>query len=455
MGRKSIVFILLFSILTPIFTYFPAQTAFADFDCLTLNVSSSASDKAYCQNELNQIEAELNTLLAEQAAQAQQTGTLKGDVDYLNSQIKALQAKIKAQELIISETKVAIVDKTNTITSLAAKIDSENQSLAQLLRNTNEFDNENIINLILSDNTISDFYSDLESYDSIQNAVKSSVDVINGVKAQTETAKTQLQQQQNAETDAQAELENAQNTMAKSEASQAQLLAISKQKESAYQALAAQKKAQADSIRSALFSLAGTSQQIDFGTALQYANEAHTETGIDPAFLLAIIKQESTLGANVGQCYLTDPDTGAGVGKNTGTTFPNVMAVERNGDPSKGDVQPFLAITNALGFNAYQTAVSCPIAGVNGYGGAMGPAQFIPSTWFGYISTLQTALGHYPNPWAAEDAFLASATLLTDKGAAAGGGGGIPAGGKCWLGGRGGGGGGPLLWAFPPGRRGM
>ena len=98
------------------------------------------------------------------------------------------------------------------------------------------------------------------------------------------------------------------------------------------------------------------------------------------------------------------------------------MAVERNGDPSKGDVQPFLAITNALGFNAYQTAVSCPIAGVNGYGGAMGPAQFIPSTWFGYISTLQTALGHYPNPWAAEDAFLASATLLTDKGAAAGGG---------------------------------
>ena len=43
------------------------------------------------------------------------------------------------------------------------------------------------------------------------------------------------------------------------------------------------------------------------------------KTTIDPAFLLAIITQESKLGANVGQCYLSDPDTGAGVGKNTGT----------------------------------------------------------------------------------------------------------------------------------------
>src|SRR6185436_15453075 len=149
-------------------------------------------------------------------------------------------------------------------------------------------------------------------------------------------------------------------------------------------------------IRSALFSLAGISTKIEFGTALNYANEVKAKLGVDPAFLLAILTQESNLGANVGQCYLTNPDTGAGVGKNTGTPFTNVMKPER-------DVGPFLEITSALSFNAYQTAVSCPIAGVAGYGGAMGPAQFIPSTWKLFEGRLQTILGYYANPWRPED----------------------------------------------------
>ncbi|MBY0376481.1 hypothetical protein K2P96_00720, partial [Patescibacteria group bacterium] len=65
----------------------------------------------------------------------------------------------------------------------------------------------------------------------------------------------------------------------------------------------------------------------------------------------------------------------------------------------------------------YQTPVSCPIAGVAGYGGAMGPAQFIPSTWKLFATRLQNVLGHYANPWSPEDAFMASGMYLADLGA--------------------------------------
>ena len=406
MGKKSIVFIFIIFLFLGLAT----QKASANFDCLTLNTSSSQSDKDYCRSELAQIEAELQDLINKQKEQQKTTGTLKGDVNYLTSQINALKTKIKARSLTIAQLKVNIIEKVNTIASLSTKIDREHESLAQLLRNTNEFDNENLVSLILSDDSISSFYSDLESYNSIKKAVKASVDIINGVKTDTEVAKQDLEKKQNAETDAKAQLETAQKTVAKSEADKKVLLAISKDKEVAYQTLAAQKKIQADKIRAALFPLAGISQKIDFGTALSYANEAKNATGIDPAFLLAVITQESNLGANVGQCYLTNQDTGAGVGKNTGISFANVMKPTR-------DVAPFLEITNTLGFNAFQTAVSCPIAGVVGYGGAMGPAQFIPSTWIGYISRLTSMVNHYPNPWNPRDAFFASATLLTDKGA--------------------------------------
>ncbi|MES3031826.1 MAG: hypothetical protein V4699_01120 [Patescibacteria group bacterium] len=414
MGKKTIVFIFL----TVIFFSFARHQAGAAFDCLTLATSSAQRDKDYCQNELVQIEAQLKELLNKQAIQQKQTGTLKGDVDYLTSQINALKTKIKARALVIAQLKVNIAEKVKTINSLSEKIDREHESLAQLLRNTNEFDEETLLNLIISDNSISNFYSDLESYASIRKAVRASIDIINGIKTDTEVAKTDLEKKQDDETDAKAELESAQKTVAKSEADKQVLLAISKNKEAEYQKLATQKKIQADRIRSALFPLAGISQKIEFGTALQYANEAQTKTGIGPAFLLAILTQESNLGANVGQCYLTNKDTGAGVGKNTGTPFSNVM--KPMGLPGrKGDIDDFLNITSALGLQWNLTAVSCPIGGY-GYGGAMGPAQFIPSTWGGYARRLKTLLGHDANPWDPRDAFMASATLLSDKGAVGG-----------------------------------
>ncbi len=401
--RTIIVFFVLIFILY-------AQKAEAVFDCLALTISSSQSEKDYCRNELSQIETQLADLLNKQKEQQKQTGTLKGDVQYLTSQINALKIKIKARALAIAQLKVNITEKVNTIKSLSNKIDREHESLAQLLRNTNEFDNGNLINLIFSNDSISNFYSDLESYTSIKQAIKNSVDIINGVKKQTEVAKQSLEKKQDAETDAKAELENAQKTVVKSETEKKQLLAISKQKEVAYNKLAAEKKVIADKIRSALFSLAGISQKIEFGTALQYANEVKNKLGVDPAFLLAILTQESNLGANVGQCYLINPDTGAGVGKNTGTPFANVMKPTR-------DVEPFLEITNTLGLNAFQTAVSCPIADVVGFGGAMGPAQFIPSTWKLLETRLKNVLGYFANPWFPRDAFMASGMYLSDLGA--------------------------------------
>jgi len=406
MAQKTIAFIVV-----ALIVFSPAwYKTEAAFDCLTLKTNSPEADKDFCKKELSQIEAELIRLLDLQKQQQKQTGTLVGDVSYLTSQINALKAKIKARGLVIAQLKVAIVEKVSTIASLNKKIEREHESIAQLLRNTNQFDNETFVHLVLSDNTISDFYSDLESYDAIKQAVKTSVDNIRGIKSDTETQKKDLEIKQNAETDAKDELETAQKKVAQSEADKRELLTISKQTEASYQKLAAEKKARADRIRSALFNLAGTSQKIEFGTALIYANEVSQKTGVDPAFLLAILTQESNLGANVGQCYLKDTVTGAGVGKNTGTPFINVMKPTR-------DVQPFLDITSALGLNAFETAVSCPIAGVAGYGGAMGPAQFIPSTWKIFESRLKSTLGHSANPWVPQDAFMASGMYLTDLGA--------------------------------------
>lgn len=373
------------------------------------DVSYAKANEKLCQNELAQLNQQLTQLNQQLTSQQKQTGTLKGDITLLTTQINALKTKIQARGNVIAQLNNSIKEKVSTISSLSDKIESEHESLAQLLRNTNEFDNENGIYLILSDSDVSDFYSDLESYASIQEGVKTSVEKITGIKNDTEQEKQSLQTEQSAEMDAKAELESAQKKIAQSEADKKQLLAISKNKESAYQLLVAQKKVRANKISAALFQLRD-SKAIPFGTALIYAKEVQQKTGVSPAFLLAIITQESNLGTDSGSCYVTDFDTGTGVSSKSGKVFAKVMKPSR-------DIPPFLSITKSLGRDPVKTLVSCPIGG-SGYGGAMGPAQFIPSTWAGMESDVANALGiSNPDPWNPQDAFMASGLFLSDLGA--------------------------------------
>jgi membrane-bound lytic murein transglycosylase B len=366
------------------------------------------------QDELRQKLAICQAELAEQEkvleGQKKQSGTLKGDISVLASDISAKQTKINARILLIKKLGGEIVDKNKKISQLSDRLDDQKESLAQLIRKTKELDENGFVDLVLGADTLSEFYRDADSFASIKGSLKKSVDTLNGIKTETEEEKQSLEEKKDAEADAKAEIEAAKKKVEQDKAAHQKLLSISQNKEKEYQKVIAAQKAKVNAINARLFTLAGQSQAIRFDAALAYAESASAKTGVDPAFLLAIITNESNLGANVGKCYLTDTNTGAGVGVNTGKSFSNLMKPSR-------DVTPFLEITKRIGYDWGKTVVSCPIAGVAGYGGAMGPAQFIPSTWKIFEARLKSALGHDANPWMAEDAFMASAMYLTDLGA--------------------------------------
>jgi membrane-bound lytic murein transglycosylase B len=83
------------------------------------------------------------------------------------------------------------------------------------------------------------------------------------------------------------------------------------------------------------------------------------------------------------------------------------------------DIPPFGKILNEIGGEVTKQVVSCPLS--VGWGGAMGPAQFIPSTWILLADRVALSVGvsGMPDPWNPAHAFMASAMYLADLGAGA------------------------------------
>lgn len=367
------------------------------------------------QAQLDQAQKELDALNTQSSQVKSQKASLERDISLLNLQIQAAQAQIKVKNLTIAALTSDIGVKQSTIADLQDKLDRSSQSLANLIRETNQNDSVSLPIIILANKSFSQFFTEVDSFQTLKNALSSSMEDVKTYKGQTETEKANLEDKKNQETNAREDILAQQRVIERAKADKNKILAVTKGQEAAYAKLIEQKEQKIAQISTALFSLRDTNG-IQFGQALQYATIASQKTGVRPALILAILTQETNLGKNLGSCYLRSYDTGDGVSVKDGSLKARVMSPSR-------DVQPFLDLTRSLGLNPQSQQVSCWISMYSrgqpvGWGGAMGPAQFIPSTWKLFIPRIQTALSvGLANPWDPQHAILASALYLYDLGA--------------------------------------
>lgn len=374
-------------------------------------VQMAQSKRAALERELADLEKELAAVTAQLQNQKGQSASLKNDIAILNTKINQSKLDIRAKNVLIEKLGGEIDTKNQKIYSLAEKIEREKESMANLVRKSYELQDEtSFVHVLMSEQTISDFYQDLDDFDSIKESLQDSLGIVRSDKAEVEIEKTDLVKKQDEQVDAKAKIEAAKKAVEANERERQSLLKISKGKESEYEKVKAEKEKKAAEIKARLFNFAGgETKAIPFGTALTYAENAQAKTGVPAALVLAILTQESALGANVGKCHLLDENTGSAININTQKIFANGMKPTR-------DVQPFIEITSRMGMDYKKTVISCPIAGVAGWGGAMGPAQFIPSTWKG-VEKRVTAITGSANPWNAKDSITASSVYLADIGA--------------------------------------
>ena len=386
----------------------------------TMTESEKQAQEQKWREELAATEQEIAKWQAELNKTKQGTKSLQGEAKILQAKINEAKAFIKQRQIQIEQLTRDIGQKNRTINILEAKLNRGLESLASILRATNEIDSYSLPEVMLSNQNISAFFEDMDSYNSLKVSLKEEFDSIKELQSLTEAERKVLADKRAAEADRKAQIETDKKRIEQNEKEKQRLITINKTAEKTYEQVIAEKQKKAAEIRAALFRLRD-SAGIPFGDALNYATVAFQKTGIRPALILAILTQESELGKNQGACLVNNLETGDGSGKNTGTLFEQVMKAPR-------DTVPFKDITERLGRDWKMTPVSCPpgtkYTSGRGYGGGMGPSQFIPSTWELFKARIASAIGVSENqadPWNPSHSFMATAIYLADLGASASG----------------------------------
>src|SRR3990172_8217919 len=317
-----------------------------------------------------------------------------------------LEAELEELEEQIGEYETTIANYRKQGSSLEGEINISREALGALLRKTYVEDRRGLIEVLLENPSLSDFFGSANDLLAVQDSLRVSVEALAQLRDELINQK-ELLAMERADVEALKVFQEKQRVGVQGARSEKDtLLAVTKGKESEYQKLLIETQKSAAEIRSRIFELIGGGQ-MSFSVAYEFAKFAERATGVRAALILAVLDRESALGSNVGKCeYDVNP------------YYPDRASNKTTMHPTR-DIPLFLEITDELGFDPDTTLVSCPIPSDGAYGGAMGPAQFIPSTWVLYADAVSQITGSNPaSPWRNSDAFVATGLLLKDNGAA-------------------------------------
>jgi peptidoglycan hydrolase CwlO-like protein len=324
--------------------------------------------RADLEKELADLEAQIKAL-GQNISQTQQQGkSLKNDITVLTNKITQSKLKIQAHLKAINQLSQNIKVKNQTISELDAKTEREKESLAQIMRKTMYLEEYSVIDFALQSKSLSLFFEDADSFATINRALKQSFEDIRANKEELEKVKGELLEAKDQETEKKLAQELEKKKVESNQKEKSTLLEITKNQEAEYKKVLAAREKEASTIRARLFELRDTGS-ISFGQAYDLAVLASKGTGVRPALVLAILMQESSLGINVGACYLRDYTTGDGISIKTGEVRKRVMHPDR-------DASIFGPLLSKLGRDPQKTPVSCWIPMYSkgnpvGWGGAM------------------------------------------------------------------------------------
>lgn len=370
----------------------------------------SAQKKAELERQIGQLEQEAGVLDVELQSVQVEKRSLDSEKKTLDTEIRRRELEIKRLTLVLKKTASEIQEKTSGITVLTQKIGRSRRAIAAGLFSLYTYDHYNPLTMILGYGKISEFFNSVESLTRVQATIQATLDDFKNDQEFLAKEKEELEEFKEEQQGLHSLQEVERRFLAQKKKEKEELLRLTKGKEAIFQQLLTSKKRDLATLKTQLFYLEKTGVTAE--NAIRFAELAAQRAGIRPAFLLALLEVETGKQFEDG---VISVGTNLGTGNWKRDLYDCYRSIGKK-SAAESEKTAFFKITGALNLDPDKMPVSRRPS--YGCGGAMGPAQFLPTTWLRFEKRVAELTGHNPpNPWNVEDAFTASALFLADSGA--------------------------------------
>lgn len=363
------------------------------------------------QKDLDQLEREaqgLDIFIGQTQKEAQSLANAKKT---LEAEVKRREIEIRKLTLSLKKTALEISKKRSGVAELSKRIDTSRQGLSASILLLYTYGQENPLTILFKHSNISAFFRSVDALNKVQGDIQTTLKDFRDDRTLLQKEEQELEDVEEEQQGLKALQEIERRALAQKKRDKDELLRLTKGKEALFQQLLKSKQKDIAALKTQLFYLEKTG--ITAEEAVRLADLAAKRTGIRTAFLLALLEVET------GKQF-EDGLISVGINLGTGNWKRDMYDCYRNlKKPKTAEAQKnaFFEITSSLGLDPDKMPVSRKPN--YGCGGAMGPAQFIPTTWLNFNKEVSRLTGHSPaNPWNPEDAFTASAVFLAQSGAA-------------------------------------
>lgn len=212
------------------------------------------------QNEINQKQSQIQELekqIAEYSKLVQTTKTqgttLKAEITRMQNQINKLEAEMRLTQTKISQTSLKIQGLASDIQTQSVEIDKQKTALAQILRIIDEYDQASSFELMLGNNNLSDFLSQVQYVENLQSGVQEKLAAIRELKTQLETQKNQNEEYKTSLEGLKSQLKGQGAVLDNQKDEKDTLLKTTKNQEKAYQSTLSTLQQQRDQIENEIF----------------------------------------------------------------------------------------------------------------------------------------------------------------------------------------------------------
>ncbi len=330
------------------------------------------------EKDAKKLESKLNEAQEEKQKKQQQLNVQRNNLSKQRYELEKTRKEIESKE-------IEIIAKKSEIKALEGQIVLSKASLSSAMRQIYYEKSHSVTSRVYSNNKSTQFFLAQDHSDHTRDRIVTVLKDLNTKKGSLETVEKDLEVAKKDKEELLKEQKQKENQIAV--ATKATSTEVQK-----VTATISEINGKLAGIQSKLSDLLGVGLSTD--DIVEAADFASKKTGVRKGLLLGMLIVETDLGRYTGGCSYKE---------------------SRMNENRK---ELFKKLTKELGYNYKKMKVSCPPSNYKGTGGAMGVAQFMSDTWYGYKDVIAKRTGNNPpDPWNLVDGVMAMASKLANDGA--------------------------------------